>query len=456
MGLRHLAMRGLTRGSSYAPPNSPFAWAVGLGLVAVCACDDAQPVDMAVAYLDSAVARRTVMEGSLAGVDNGYARLRREHYATGLAGDWERLPTWNPPVATLSAATWDATPIVTGAAPWWYAPAALEITAAAAAAEPEALRALGEAAFFGYPAQLLPATVSLTAAELEQYGLWRDDTHGVGGLVQAEMVDGSARLAMTCATCHANVRRGDAGLMLIPGLANSALNLGGWLADTADAFAAAPPGDFAPADTSALRGWGRGRVDVATVDGRLPVNIPDLRPTRWLTHLHYEADVAQQSIASLAVRLETLLITAHGQALRPPREVALGLATYLWSLAQTLPPPPSVSAGGFGAGAAAFRAACASCHAGTGLTGPPVDAARVGTDPTAAFAPERGTGRYRVPSLRGAGARGALMHDGSIGGLPALLDPGRLADAGAIRAHPFGLELDDLTRAALLDYLTRL
>jgi hypothetical protein len=190
---------------------------------------------------------------------------------------------------------------------------------------------------------------------------------------------------------------------------------------------------------------------VATVDGHLPAKLPDLRPVRWLTHLHYEADVAQQSIASLAVRLETLLITSHGQDLRPPREVALALATYVWSLADSL--PPLATDGAATVGAVAFAATCAVCHVGPEMTGPPVDAARVGTDATASFDPERGTGLYRVPSLRGVAARGALMHDGSISGLPSLLDPARRVGGTLAPGHPFGLDLDDATRAALLDYL---
>jgi cytochrome c5 len=414
------------------------------------ACGDEQAVDVGIAYLTSAAARRTEMERSLAGVENGYARLRRKRYATGDAGDWDRLPVWNPRVAALRPNTLDATIVVGGTSPFLREPLSLDVSAEARAGAATALRDLGEAAFFRYPAQLLPSDVGLAAADLARYGLWRDDTHGWGGLVQAEMADGSARLALTCATCHATPRQE----ILVPGLGNSTVDLGGWLADTAERVQATNVAGDRLVDTTPLRAWGAGRVDVATTDGHLPVKFPDLRPVRWLTHLHYEADVAQQSIASLAVRLETLLITSHGEGLRPPREVALALATYVWSLADTLPPLAIDAAAQ--AGAAAFRATCAVCHAGPGLTGPPVDAARVGTDTTAAFDPERGTGRYRVPSLRGVAARGALMHDGSISGLPSLLDPARLMGGTLAPGHPFGLDFDDATRAALLDYLERL
>jgi hypothetical protein len=80
----------------------------------------------------------------------------------------------------------------------------------------------------------------------------------------------------------------------------------------------------------------------------------------------------------------------------------------------------------------------------------------VGTDATAAFAPERGTGRYRIPSLRGVSERGALMHDGSIVDLRSLLNPARLSGAGAISGHPFGTNLDPGARGDLLEYLGRL
>jgi len=435
-----------------APANARArvcATVTAISLGAMGACGDDQAFDLGIAYLTSATARRTAMEGSLAGVENRYARLRRERYATGDAGDWERLPVWNPRVAALRPPTLDATLRVGGTSPFLREPLSLYVSAEAQAGAATALRDLGEAAFFRYPAQLLPSDAVLAAADLSRYGLWRDDTHGWGGLVQAEMSDGSARLALTCATCHATSRQG----ILVPGLGNSTFDLGGWLADTVERVQATSVAGDLLVDTAPWRAWGAGRVDVATVDGHLPVKLPDLRPVRWLTHLHYEADVAQQSIASLAVRLETLLITSHGQGLRPPHEVALALATYVWSLADTL--PPLAIEGAAEVGAAAFRATCAGCHAGPEMTGPPVDAARAGTDTTAAFDPERGTGRYRVPSLRGVAARGALMHDGSISGLPSLLDPARLVGGTLVPGHPFGLDLDHVTRAALLNYLER-
>lgn len=393
------------------------------------------------AYLDSRLARRAALEASLAGVDNRYASVRRARYAIADDAAWEALPAWNPPVeplaiADLSRARSDGVPGVRGDDPFTSdgpRPQALDLSAAVARRDPEALRALGAEAFFAYPVQLLPADVTLGADGPARYGLWTEDVHGVGGLVRATMADGSARLAYTCATCHAAPDVAHGGLAV--GLGNAVFDLGAWLADTAGAPA-----------TDTLRAWGPGRADVATAGGALPVTLPDLRPTRFLTHLHWEADVAQLGIVSLAIRIETLIITSLGEALRPPREVSVGLALYLWSLADTLPMPSEEAS----TGRDLFRAHCGGCHSGPGLTGPPVAASVIGTDPANAFDPERGTGSYRPPSLLGVSARERLLHDGSVRTLDDLLDPARGAPG-----HRFGVDLDAPARAALVSYLQR-
>jgi mono/diheme cytochrome c family protein len=258
--------------------------------------------------------------------------------------------------------------------------------------------------------------------------------------VGARMADGTTRLAYTCGTCHSAV---GADGQLIVGLGNDHLDLGALLADAAQT----PAGDpVAVQWAQALRAWGPGRVDVTTTTGTLPVRLSDLRPTRWLGYLHYEATVQQRDLISLAIRLETLIITSHGTALRPPRAVTLGLAVFLWSLADGLPsqePSDAVTT----RGQALLQTHCGQCHAGVGLTGAPVAADAVGTDPTAARDPGRGRGVYRVPSLRGVGQRAMLLHDGSIHGLDAFFDPTR---AGG---HPFGLALDPAARASLIAYL---
>jgi mono/diheme cytochrome c family protein len=240
--------------------------------------------------------------------------------------------------------------------------------------------------------------------------------------VRVALPDGEGA-ALTCATCHV---RATADGRLIVGAGNDRLELGRLMVDG--------DGAVPPELAQSRRAWGPGRVDVTTEDGGDPVRIPDLRPVRWHGHLHYGASVAQPDEIALAVRIETLLITAHGGAVRPPREIALGLALYLRALADGLPTrvPETVAAR---RGAALFEARCAGCHRGPAFTGPPVSAARAGTDPRHAQSPDRGTGRYRVPSLRGVGTRGPLLHDGSAAGLSSLFGELAPADRGALVAY---------------------
>jgi hypothetical protein len=79
-----------------------------------------------------------------------------------------------------------------------------------------------------------------------------------------------------------------------------------------------------------------------------------------------------------------------------------------------------------------------------------VDLDEVGTDPTIGESPIRGTGTYRVPSLRGVGSRGPLLHDASVPSIDALLDPARSG------GHRFGLSLPAEDREELLTYLRSL
>jgi mono/diheme cytochrome c family protein len=294
--------------------------------------------------------------------------------------DWESLPVYNPTAIAL---------------------------------EGRDLRAIGEDAFLHYPVQPAPAAEKVidNPAWALAYGL--HDVVRVGGTP-----------ALTCATCHS--KDGAAG---VP---NSKLDLGALVAD-----AGLVSGDR----KASFLAWGPGRVDVTTMDGTEPVKIPDLRPVRFETHLHATASVVQRDVTSLAVRIETLIITANGMTVRPPREIPLGLATYLLSLADDLPTPGTH---------ATFEANCARCHAPPNFSGPPVPIDVVGTDPRVGLSAERGTGNYRVPSLRGVGTRGPLLHDASMPSIETMFDPSR---AGG---HRFGLDLDDGARARLIAYLRTL
>jgi hypothetical protein len=132
--------------------------------------------------------------------------------------------------------------------------------------------------------------------------------------------------------------------------------------------------------------------------------------------------------------------------------VALGLALYIWSLADAAPAPTSLTAEQR-QGKEAFSAACAGCHEPPSFTGRPVPIGDVGTDPSVGMSLERGTGTYRVPSLHLVGTRGPLMHDASIATFEMLMDPARLTMSPPAPGHRYGLDLDAETRAALIAYL---
>jgi mono/diheme cytochrome c family protein len=313
------------------------------------------------------------------------------------------------------------------------------------------LIALGREAFGRYPVQLAPQwRVALTSrAAAAHYGLWVDDgRQSVGGIVRARMADGSGALMVTCATCHAARLDG----AITDGVPNARLEAGAALLD-----AAGGP------DVPAVAAWGPGRLDVTTPAGTEPARIPDLRPVRWLTYLQQAAAVRARDLAALAIRIETLIIVSHNGVTRPPRLVTLGLAAYLLALGDDLPPLEAAKAVS-PRGATVFTARCARCHAGPGLTGEPVAIDYVGTDPTLGMSADRGTGKYRVPSLRGVGTRGPLLHDGTVPSLDAMFDPTRttpafaakLHGAGAVSGHRFGLDLDPLDRAALVAFLKAL
>jgi hypothetical protein len=93
----------------------------------------------------------------------------------------------------------------------------------------------------------------------------------------------------------------------------------------------------------------------------------------------------------------------------------------------------------------------------------------VRTDPGLALRTRKGTGFYKVPSLKGLWYRGHYLHDGSAASLEELFDPARLEsthepggftppgrERRAIRGHEFGLELAPEERAELIAFLRTL
>jgi len=95
--------------------------------------------------------------------------------------------------------------------------------------------------------------------------------------------------------------------------------------------------------------------------------------------------------------------------------------------------------------------------------------ASVGTDARLALQTRRGTGYYKVPSLKGVWYRGPLEHNGSVATLDDWFDARRLRDdyvptgfkgAGvnvrAIKGHLFGVDLSPSDRQALIAFLKTL
>ncbi len=93
----------------------------------------------------------------------------------------------------------------------------------------------------------------------------------------------------------------------------------------------------------------------------------------------------------------------------------------------------------------------------------------VGTDPQMTLRTRRGTGYYKVPSLKGVWYRGPFEHNGSVLTLEDWFDPRRLRDdyvptgfrgAGvsnrAVKGHTFGLKLGEADRRALIAFLKTL
>lgn len=90
----------------------------------------------------------------------------------------------------------------------------------------------------------------------------------------------------------------------------------------------------------------------------------------------------------------------------------------------------------------------------------------VGTDPTLALQTRRGTGFYKVPSLRGVWYRNVFGHGGQAASLEEWLDPARLEDGyvpkgfhlapGPIDGHEKGMDLTPQEKADLIAFLKTL
>jgi mono/diheme cytochrome c family protein len=133
------------------------------------------------------------------------------------------------------------------------------------------------------------------------------------------------------------------------------------------------------------------------------------------------------------------------------------------------------------------REGCASCHAPPAYTTGKLTVAdgysvpadhpnradimdvSVGTDVDGAMKTRKGTGLYKIPSLRGVWYRPRLLHDGSLASLDEMFDAARLdstyepkgwnppgINSRAVPGHTFGLGLNSEEKAALLAFLRSL
>ena len=92
----------------------------------------------------------------------------------------------------------------------------------------------------------------------------------------------------------------------------------------------------------------------------------------------------------------------------------------------------------------------------------------VGTDPFLTMKTRRGTGYYKVPSLKGVWYRGPFEHNGSVATLEDWFDERRLredyvptgfkglGETRAVKGHEFGLKLPPEDKQALIAFLKTL
>lgn len=206
----------------------------------------------------------------------------------------------------------------------------------------------------------------------------------------------------------------------------------------------------------------QGGDDLASYDGFIPADMPNFKTL---------ADPASAGFVF------------HG---RYSDEQLYALALYVYSLQP--PPNPNNFDAAAARGQKVFnQAGCAGCHTpplytnnkltlAEGFTPPPgaekkydILPISVGTDPNLALKTRRGTGYYKVPSLRGVWYRGMFGHSGWRATLEDWFDPGRVKDdyvptgfmpygakRYAVKGHPFGLDLSGEDKKALIAFLKTL
>ena len=252
---------------------------------------------------------------------------------------------------------------------------------------------------------------------------------------------------------------------------------------TLDDFIAA--GEAIPAGVSAR----------ANTSMLLPPQTPDLIGVRERKYLDHTGLIRHREVGDL-MRYSSLaqdvfsasrysdVADAHGiPVVRYSDAQLYALAQFLYSLRP--PINPNVASESSKRGEKNFqKEGCGRCHTAPLYTNnklapvdgfspaiPNKDAMKegVGTDSRYALASRKGTGYYKVPSLKGVWYRGPFGHDGAAATLEEWLDPARLNAAhvpggfkGAdgknrsIPGHPFGLRLSVEERKDLINFLKTL
>jgi hypothetical protein len=246
---------------------------------------------------------------------------------------------------------------------------------------------------------------------------------------------------------------------------------------------------------------------------QIPTQIPDLIGVEERRYLDHTGLIQHRGIADLmrygALNQAVDLYSRHGDFVpvaddfrtvpRPYKESPFPFANgrysdeELYALAQFIyslrPPknPNSLNAQARRGRAVFARERCGTCHTpplytnnrltpATGFKPSAEDARRfdimprsVGTDSDLALRTRRGTGYYKVPSLKGVWYRGPFEHSGSVATLEDWFDPRRLRDdyvptgfkgygvqTRAVKGHEFGLKLSQAEKAALIAFLKTL
>ena len=232
----------------------------------------------------------------------------------------------------------------------------------------------------------------------------------------------------------------------------------------------------------------------------VPPQIPDLIGVKERRYLDHTGLVRHESIGDL-MRYSSLVqdmvgLDRYGSSQPPPPvaghrrrysdEQLYALALYLYSLRP--PPNPNRFDDLAARGKEIFeRERCARCHTPPLYTNNqlvPVDGfeppaahkqrfdvleERVGADPRYALETHKGTGYYKVPSLKGVWYRGLFEHNGSVATLEDWFDSARLRDdyvptgfkgygvkTRAVKGHEFGLRLEADEKTALIVFLRTL